>query len=199
MFSPHPLNQAVIAQALHDLRNGRLCRCQSIGFTPEALEALKQPEMVSLLVNAQVPWCSVRINREVLQRLLEHGRDLHSEIRTVDRMLRLGASTEMVSDFAGLTHQEVALRREMLRLPPRKGRWPVLSESQDAALWERWRVTVKERAVALHDDSAMLDVAMDLAEANGAEEAVMQNKPCEAVTLSVVWSAIQHWIEQGMV
>jgi len=38
-------------------------------------------------------------------------------LSTVDRMLRLGASTEMVSKFYGLTHQEVALRRDIHRLP----------------------------------------------------------------------------------
>ncbi len=32
MSAPHPLNQAVIAQALHDLRNGQLRRCKAMGF-----------------------------------------------------------------------------------------------------------------------------------------------------------------------
>jgi hypothetical protein len=54
-------------------------------------------------------------------------------------MLRLGASTEMVSRFYGLTHQEVALRRDILGLPKRKGRHPVLDEAQDTALWKHGR------------------------------------------------------------
>lgn len=33
MSTPHPLNQAVVAQALHDLRNGQLRRCLSMGFS----------------------------------------------------------------------------------------------------------------------------------------------------------------------
>jgi len=32
MSAPHPLNQAVIAQALHDLRNGQLRRCKAMGL-----------------------------------------------------------------------------------------------------------------------------------------------------------------------
>ncbi|HBD33806.1 MAG TPA: coproporphyrinogen III oxidase, partial [Cupriavidus sp.] len=80
---------------------------------------------------ASVSWCSVTVNREVLQRLLHQAQDVEKEIATVDRMLRLGASTEMVSRFYGLTHQEVALRREILGLPKRKGRHPVLDETQD--------------------------------------------------------------------
>ena len=54
MSTPHPLNQAVIAQALHDLRNGQLRRCKAMGFGEEELDALKHPALVSVLVNATV-------------------------------------------------------------------------------------------------------------------------------------------------
>ena len=95
MSAPHPLNQAVIAQALHDLRNGQLRRCKAMGFGEEELDALKHPELVSMLVNATVSWCSVSVNREVLKRLLGQVHDVEREIATVDRMLRLGASIEV--------------------------------------------------------------------------------------------------------
>lgn len=185
MSSPHPLNQAVIAQALHDLRNGQLRRCEAMGFSASALEALKRPTVVSVLANAKVPWCSVTINSDVVQRLLEQERVVATEVETIDRMLRLGASTEMVSEFYGLTHQEVALRRQMLQLPQRKGRWPVLTEGQDSTLWEQWRSRLKARGIGLHDETAILNIAMDLAEAH-------------SLPLSVVWNAIRQWINQGM-
>ena len=41
MSAPHPLNQAVIAQALYDLRNGQLRRCKAMGFGEAELDALK--------------------------------------------------------------------------------------------------------------------------------------------------------------
>jgi hypothetical protein len=186
MSTPHPLNQAVIAQALHDLRNGQLRRCKSMGFGEEELDALKHPALVSMLANATVSWCSVSINRDVLKRLLTQVRDVEREIATIDRMLRLGASTEMVSHFFGLTHQEVALRRDILGLPKRKGRHPVLDEAQDAALWQRWTTIRKERRIALDDETAMLGAAMDLAESM-------------TLPMSVVWAAIRSWIEQGLV
>src|SRR3989344_2528143 len=129
MSTPHPLNQAVIAQALHDVER---------------------------------------------------------EIATVDRMLRLGASTELVSRFYGLTHQEVALRRSILGLPKRKGRYPVLGEAQDAALWKQWKASVAERGIALDDDMAMLALTADLAETMG-------------LPMSVIWAAIRNWIDQGLV
>lgn len=186
MSAPHPLNQAVIAQALHDLRNGQLRRCKAMGFGEQELEALKHPALVSVLVNATVSWCSVKVNRDVLQRLLSQVRDVEKEIATVDRMLRLGASTEMVSKFYGLTHQEVALRRDILGLPKRKGRHPVLSEAQENALWEHWKPAVKTRGIALEDDIAMLELALDLAEEHD-------------LPASVIWAAIRSWIDQGLV
>ncbi|HCF0987709.1 TPA: DUF2857 domain-containing protein [Pseudomonas aeruginosa] len=185
MSAPHPLNQAVIAQALFDLRNGQLRRCKAMGFGEEELDALKHPALVSVLANANVSWCSVSINREVLQRLLKQAQDVEKEIATVDRMLRLGASTEMVSRFYGLTHQEVALRREILGLPKRKGRHPVLDEQQDTALWKQWKALTTAKGVELDDDASILDATMDLAEGM-------------SLPLSVVWSTIKAWIGQGL-
>ena len=186
MSSPHPLNQAVIAQALHDLRNGQLRRCKAMGFGQEELDALKHPALVSVLVNATVSWCSVSVNREVLRRLLSQEHDVEQEIAIVDRMLRLGASTEMMSRYYGLTHQEVALRRDILGLPKRKGRHPVLDEAQDTALWQHWKTGVDERHIAPEDEMAMLALAMDLAENL-------------SLPMSVVWAAIRHWIDQRLV
>jgi Protein of unknown function (DUF2857) len=184
MSSPHPLNQAVIAQALHHLRNGQLRRCEAMGFSASALEALKRPSAASVLANAKVAWCSVTVKSDVLQRLLEQEKVVATEVEAIDRMLRLGASNEMVSEFFGLTRQEVALRRRMLNLRPRKGRWPVLTEGQESTLWEQWRSRVKAGGIVLHEHTAMLNVAMDLAEAHD-------------LPLSVVWNAIRDWVKQS--
>ena len=186
MSAPHPLNQAVVAQALHDLRNGQLRRCQSMGFSERELDVLKQPALVSLLANAQVPWCSVTVNTTVLWRLVSQMHDIEQEIATIDRMLRLGASTEMVSKFYGLTNQEVALRRDIICLPKRRGRHPVLSEEQEMALWKQWKAGITKRGIALDDDSTMLELTIDLAEAL-------------ALPMSVIWAAIASWIDQGLV
>lgn len=185
MSVPNPLNQAVIAQALHDLRNGQLRRCKAMGFGEEELDALKHPALTSVLANAVVSWCSVSINRDVFQRLLQQADEARQEITTVDRMLRLGASTELVGHFYGLTHQEVALRREMLGLPKRKGRYPALDEQQDTTLWTHWKAASTERGIDTGDDTAVLAVAMDLAEAM-------------ALPLSVVWTALRGWLDQGL-
>ena len=185
MSTAHPLNQAVIAQALYDLRNGQLRRCKLMGFGEAELDALKHPALISVLANANVSWCSVTVNREVLRRLLQQAQDVEKEIATVDRMLRLGASTEMVSKFYGLTHQEVALRREILGLPKRKGRHPVLDEEQDTELWRQWKAVTNSRTVDLEDETAILDAAMDWAEG--------MSRP-----LAVVWASIKSGGDQGL-
>lgn len=186
MSAPHPLNQAVVAQALHDLRNGQLRRCRLMGFGDEELDALKYPELVSVLANSSVSWCSVTVNREVLKRLLRQVHDVEREIATVDRMLRLGASTEMISRYHGLTHQEVALRRDILGLPKRRGRHPVLDEAQETKLWGVFTSGIAERQIKPDDEKAVLMLAMDAAE-------TLQ------LPLSVIWATIRSWIDQGLV
>lgn len=186
MSAPHPLNQAVLTQALHDLRNGQLRRCLSMGFSERELDVLKQPALVALLANARVPWCTVTVNRDMLWRLVSQINNIEQEIATIDRMLKLGASTEMISKYFGLTHQEVALRRDILRLPKRKGRHPVLSEEQETVLWQQWKPGVQQYGIALDDDAAMLGLTMELAESI-------------SLPMSVIWSAIQHWISEGLV
>jgi len=183
MSLPQPLNQAVIAQALFDLRNGQLRRCRTMGFAEDVLEALKNPTLLSMLSNASVSWCSVSVSVDyaVLARLLNQAQALEAEITTVDRMLKLGASTEMVSHFYGLTHQEVALRRELLGLVGRKGRHPVLDEQQDIDLWQQWQALTKERPIDPMDDTTLLSPAMELAETT-------------SLPLAVIWAAIKRWL-----
>ena len=181
MAASHPLNQAVVIQALHDLRNGQSRRCRDMGFGERELEMLRQPALLSLLVNACVPWCKVTVDREVLGRLVGQAREIEREIDTVDRMLRLGGSSEMLCRYHGLTHQEIAVRREVIGQPGRKGRPPTLSEEQENQLWRAWKAAVDERDIALDDETAMLALAMDLAESL-------------AASLTVVWATLKPWI-----
>jgi hypothetical protein len=185
MSSPHPLNQAVIVEALNNLRNGQLRNCKAMGFGNQVLEALKYPAMVDMLLNASVCWCNVSVNEDVVLRLLHQVKDVEKEVATVDRMLKLGASTEIVSKFYGLTHQEIALRRDILGLPKRQGRHPALDADQDAELWRRWKTLSAERAVQTADDRSVLEVAMDLSEGM-------------AIPLATVWNAIESWVEEGL-
>jgi hypothetical protein len=182
MPEPHPLNQAVIAQALHDLRNGQLRRARAMGFDEADLEMLKRPAAVSILANATVSWCSVTINRDALHCLFERVSEVSREIDEIDRLLRLGASTEIIHEFYGLTHQEIALRRMVIGLPRRKGRHRALSDEESAELWRRCAETVEEAGIDPLDKKAMLRMAADMAEQM-------------ALPIAVIWSALSGWID----
>lgn len=186
MGAPHTMNQAVITQVLQDLRSGQLRRCLSIGFTEQQLAALKRPELLSVLANAQVGWCTVKVNPAVVQRILTQAIAVTEEVAAIDRLLRAGASTEMMSQYHGLTHQEVAMRRNVLGLNKRKGRHPALDEAQDVELWRRWKPLRDQRQLDVTDEAAMLQLALDVAENM-------------ALPLSVVWATIQGWVEQKLV
>jgi hypothetical protein len=184
MAAPHPLNLAVVIQALHDLHNGQLRRCLAMGFAERELEMLKQPALAAHLVNARVPWCTVTVDQEVLERLIGQAREVEREIDTIDRLLRLGASSEMIYRRYGLVHQEVALRRDLLGLPRRKGRHPMLNEEQEAELWQAWHTAFAERGL-VSDDETVLAWAVERAESSGE-------------SLAVIWTTVQNWIARGL-
>ena len=103
----------------------------------------------------------------------------------MDRMLRLGASTEMVSRFYGLTHQEVALRRDIPRLPSaragircstRRRTWPCGSAGRPAS---------PSAGIAL--DRRHGDAGADHGPGRG----------LLSLPMSVIWAAIRNWIDQG--
>jgi hypothetical protein len=162
------------------------CDARRWAFAIEDLAALKEPMLLSALLHTRVLWCTVQVNRNVLQRILKQADEVEHETAMIDRMLRLGASTEMVARFHGLTHQEIALRRNVLALPKRKGRRPVLTEEQDILLWHRLQPQLKTAGVSIGDESAMLKLSLDLAQEL-------------SFPASVIWSTLQAWIADGLI
>jgi hypothetical protein len=128
----------------------------------------------------RVPWCTVTVDQKVLERLIGQAREIEREIDTIDHLLRLGASSEMICQRYGLSHQEVALRRDLLGLPRRKGRYPTLSEEQEAELWRAWQTARAERGL-VPDDETVLAWAVERAESSGG-------------SLAVIWAAVQNGI-----
>lgn len=167
MLIPHPLNQAMIAQALHNMHNGEFRRCKAMGFSASMMAALKQPEKVSLLVHAQVCWCTVTVNQEIVDQLLQQIDESALNIANVNRMLRLGASVEMIRRASGLTPREIRVRRDTLGLPAHKGRYSELNREQIAELRRCWRTQLQAGDIEFDDKHSLLLASLDIAEKLG--------------------------------
>ena len=127
-MSKTPINEAILSQVLHNMRNGQLKRCIEMGLEPEILAQLQQPSVLSLLLNTPVSWCTVTIDADMVKRLLTGAERSEDEARMIERALRLGATTQMLQQFFGLSPQDVALQRLIIGVKQRRGRWSEFSE-----------------------------------------------------------------------
>lgn len=181
----HPLNLAVALQVLNNMRNGQLRSCLAMGFAEQDLKDLIEPQCMSVLVNAPVPWFRVVVDSLVVQRLLAQARDTEED-QLIMCALQNGASSPLIHDLFGLSAKEVALRRHMLGLPNRKGRWPAVNQEQERSLWDRWTSLTRETPIDPRDSRALLKVAIKMS----------QSVP--PLNLTMVWNTLQSWIEQDL-
>lgn len=188
----HPLNQAIVSQILHDIRNGQTRKVMAMGFNEEDLKALKDPQSISLLMNSKALWVSVSVNQDVMKRIISQGARDEEQDRMIDRALKLGASSQLMNDLFGLTHKEVALRRSVLGIPSKKGRWPAITEQQELDLWERWGRLIKSNPISHSDSVAVLDLVMLLVEEQESGLGRADGPP-----LTAIWATVSNWIDRG--
>jgi len=182
----HPLNLAVAFQVLDNIKNGQLRSCLAMGFEEKDLQTLIDPRSMGTLVNSPVPWFKITVDGTVVHRLLAHASNADEE-DTIRRAISLGASTPMITELFGLPAKEVAVRRDILGIPHRKGRWPLVGPEEENRLWEHWVRLTKEQGTDLQDSRAVLGVAMSMTE-------------CEpTLNLTMVWNLVQSWIADGLV
>jgi len=194
-----PINEAILSQILHNMRNGQLRRCIEMGLEPEILAQLQQPSVLSLLLNTPVSWCTVTIDGEILKKLLTGAERSNEEVRMIERALRLGATTQMLQQFFGLSPQDVALQRMIIGVTARRGRWREFSEEMDALLWYRWTHLMSEhQVVELEDSVQLLDIAMLVAEELNSPQGSDADEGSESLSLAIIWNRIQTWIKEGL-
>ena len=186
MSRPHPLNQAVIAQVLDDLRHGQLRKARAMGFEDEDLGAILQANNASFLSSTFVSWCSVIVNRAVMRALLKQTEKNAREIEETEHLLRLGASTKIVAHYHGLTNQEIALRRSLIGITARKGRPANLTDEEHDTLWRRYMELRKNSKTDPGDEQTILTHAKELAES--------MEQP-----LAIVWRILRDWRSEGLI
>ncbi|MGY2224968.1 DUF2857 domain-containing protein [Pseudomonas gingeri] len=182
----HPLNLAVAFQIMNNIKNGQLRNCLAMGLEEKDLQTLIDPHCMGALVNSPVPWFKVVVNGPVVHRLLSHVKDSEEE-DLISRAITLGASSPMILELFGLSAKEVAIRRTMLGIPHRKGRWPLVGSQEEISLWEHWVRLTQELDTDLKDSRSVLKVAMQMTEC------------VPRLNLAMVWSLVQSWIAEGLV
>lgn len=181
-MSRQPINQAVIAQILFDLRNGQLRRSLDMGFTKEDIRLLQDPEMVSVLLNTPVRWVSVIVDSDVMHRLLNRVQNTEKEIAIIDEMLRRGASSKMIAEIFGLNPSEVSFRKEVLEVEKKQGRWQEISEELNHKIWHEWKAKIKQYQLDPNNIVDMAKVCMILAKDHD-------------TPMAMIWQAIEKWME----
>lgn len=182
----HPLNLAVAFQILNNIKNGQLRSCLAMGFEEKDLKTLIDPHCMGALVNSPVPWFKVVVDGVVVNRLLAHAKHSEEE-ELITRAIALGGSSPMMQELFGLPAKEVAVRRAILGVPNRKGRWPNVSAEEETCLWKLWIKYTKEQNTDLKDLRSVLEAAM----------AMTGHQP--ALNLAMIWNTIKSWIEQDLV
>ncbi|QQD57689.1 DUF2857 domain-containing protein [Pseudomonas fluorescens BBc6R8] len=182
----HPLNLAVAFQILNNIKNGQLRSCLAMGLEENDLKILIDPLCMGVLVNSPVPWFKVVVDGVAVRRVLAHAKNTEED-ELINRAILLGASSPMILELFGLPSKESSIRREILGVPQRRGRWPHVGPEDEAILWKHWVSLTKELGTDLRDPRAVFDVAMIMAERE------------RSLNLAIIWSAIQSWIAQGLV
>lgn len=181
-MSKQLLNQALLAQVFNDLRNGQLRRCMEMGFTEDDLNILKDPSKLSVLLNTSASWSKISVDRGVIQRLLERVLESDRETKMIDDMLKLGASSKMITDIFSLNQREVATRKKALDVEKKQGRWQELDEEKDHELYYEWKEKVNKYNLNTDDLMDMAKVSMILAKKH-------------KIPMAMIWQAIEKWIK----
>ena len=191
----NPLNQALMDQILHHLRNGQVQRCLDIGLDVEVLNLLRQPQAHSILKNAPARWCKIQIDLEMVKKLLENCERDERETRLVHRAIQLGATNGMIKDFFGMAPSEISVVRQLLNVPGRSGRVAGLNDTDQ--VWYRFLDLMSTHEVDHKDAIALLDICMLITEElNGPFESIKHKH--DQISLGLIWNLVQTWLNEGL-
>ncbi|MDR6675821.1 STY4526/YPO1902 family pathogenicity island replication protein [Pseudomonas oryzihabitans] len=192
------MNQALLDQILHQMRHGQVARCLDLGLDVDVLNQMNQPHAYSILKNAQVRWCRVEVDVEMIKQLLENCERDEREQRLIHRALKLGATNRMIRTFFGLSPSEISLLRQLFGAPGRSGRMAGVDDTDQ--IWYRFNDLMKQHDVEHTDAFSLLDICMLITEEqNGPQEEYQEGIEVEnKVTVAFIWNLVQTWINEGI-
>ncbi|HDT4647848.1 TPA: DUF2857 domain-containing protein [Citrobacter freundii] len=174
------LNHAVLTEALYALKEGNFRHCETLGFTFDEMKSLNQLTLDQLFIISRTAdqFMTLTVHHDVLRQILTLSRQEIQRQQQLNRAIRLGASINLLSQYFGLTSNEICFRRRLLGIVVPMGRPPVPDEETDAEIWRRWQ---KHRVKNLQSFEA-LELMMQITEA--------LSSLVESLSLNVVWSRI---------
>lgn len=116
MIKPITVNEALIGNALLNIKEGNIHPCLKMGFSEEQLKAINNLSIDEIMdiSNSVVSFAKVEINHETFWKLLAIAQANTQQRQIIDRALLLGASIEMLHQYFGLSTSEVSARRQLL-------------------------------------------------------------------------------------
>ncbi|EFJ2751589.1 DUF2857 domain-containing protein [Escherichia coli] len=174
------LNHALLTEALYALKEGNFRHCETLGFTFDEMNSLNQLTLDQLFIISRTSdqFMRVTVHHDAFQQILARSRQEIQRQQQMSRAIRLGASITLLSQFYGLTSNEICLRRRLLGIVVPMGRPPVPDEETDAEIWRRWQNHRVENLLSFE----ALEVMMQITEA--------LSSLVESPSLNVVWSRI---------
>lgn len=135
------INYAIMADALHALKEGNIRHCEALGFTLDEINALDQLSLEELFTvsRAATPFVSITVRHDILHHLLAQARQEYQRQQQIKRAIRLGGSIALLNHYFGLTSNDVCLRRRLLGVSVPYGRTPEPDEETDAEIWRQWQ------------------------------------------------------------
>ncbi|TRL56148.1 DUF2857 domain-containing protein [Citrobacter youngae] len=135
------INYAIMADALHALKEGNIRHCEALGFTLDEINALDQLSLEELFTvsRAATPFVSITVRHDILHHLLAQARQEYRRQQQIKRAIRLGGSIALLNHYFGLTSNDVCLRRRLLGVSVPYGRTPEPDEETDAEIWRQWQ------------------------------------------------------------
>lgn len=171
---------AILRQVIGHIRDGNLCRARGFGFSDQELRYLSRLTVTDLETLATHPMivCHLSVDHDLLEAVVQRlTGDVDME-QTINRCLMLGASTQMMYAFFGLTGNDCSTRRFLLGLESRPGRMAMPDEKTEIKAWHYWQ----RLCDTPNNPQAELDIQgmMALAEETG-------------IALGVIWQLVKTW------
>ncbi|WP_197471101.1 DUF2857 domain-containing protein [Azotobacter vinelandii] len=176
------MTAAILRQVISYIRSGNLCRARATGFSEQELRELRRLNATDLdaLAASDLIVCRLSIDHDLLGATLRRLTVDVDRDRIIDRCLVLGASTQMMYAFYGLTGNDCATRRSLLGLESRHGRFAMPSEEHELEAYRRWL----EICETPHDPGAAQDIQGMMALAEETD-----------LPLGIVWQLVKSWAQ----